>query len=149
MVGRMLGAGDAPGARVAATRMIVWSTCAGAVFGLVLLLAGDAIPRAFSSDPAVIERAHAIWPIFVALMPFNGAVFALDGVLIGAGDTRFLMWGMLSAAAVFVPVALLALHQGWGIVGVWCGLAGLIAVRLITCGARFIGDRWALTGVPA
>ena len=57
-------------------------------------------------------------------MPANGAVFALDGILIGAGDTRFLMWGMLSAAAVYVPVALLALDQGWGIVGVWAGLAG-------------------------
>ena len=37
------------------------------------------------------------------MMPFNGAVFALDGILIGAGDTRFLMWGMLAAAAVYVP----------------------------------------------
>ena len=55
------------------------------------------------------------------MMPANGAVFALDGILIGAGDTRFLMWGMLAAAAVYVPVALLALDQGWGIRGVWCG----------------------------
>ena len=53
-------------------------------------------------------------------------MFALDGILIGAGDTRFLMWGMLAAAAVYVPVALLALDQGWGIRGVWAGLAGLI-----------------------
>ena len=65
-------------------------------------------------------------------MPPNGAVFALDGILIGAGDTRFLMWSMLAAAAVYVPLALLALHQGWGIVGVWAGLAALFAVRLLT-----------------
>ena len=45
------------------------------------------------------------------MMPLNGAVFALDGILIGAGDTRFLMWGMLAAAAVYVPVALLALAR--------------------------------------
>jgi Na+-driven multidrug efflux pump len=80
------------------------------------------------------------------MMPANGAVFALDGILIGAGDTRFLMWGMLAAAAAYVPVALLALDQGWGITGVWWGLAALIAVRLATCGARFAGRRWALTG---
>ena len=48
------------------------------------------------------------------MMPLNGAVFALDGILIGAGDTRFLMWGMLAAAAVYVPVALLALRQRLG-----------------------------------
>ena len=53
---------------------------------------------------------------------------------------------MLSAAAVYVPVALLALDQGWGIVGVWWGLAGLIGVRLATAGLRFAGHRWARIG---
>jgi putative MATE family efflux protein len=149
MVGGMLGAGDAAGARATAVRVIGWSVVAGAAFGVVLLSLGDLIPRAFTSDPAVVEQAHEIWWLFALLMPANGAVFALDGILIGAGDTRFLMWGMLSAAAVYVPVALLALDQGWGIRGVWFGLAGLIAVRLATCGARFAGSRWALTGAPA
>jgi putative MATE family efflux protein len=149
MVGGMLGAGDARGAREAALRMIGWSVAAGAVFGAVLLALGDVIPRAFTSDDAVVAQAREIWWIFALMMPANGAVFALDGILIGAGDTRFLMWGMLAAAAVYVPVALLALDQGWGIQGVWFGLAGLIAVRLLTCGARFAGSRWALTGALA
>jgi putative MATE family efflux protein len=148
LVGRMLGAGDAAGARAAATRMIAWAVALGAAFGVVLLALGDFVPRLFTGDDAVVAQAHEIWWLFAAMMPANGAVFALDGILIGAGDTRFLMWGMLSAAAVYVPVALLALHHDWGIVGVWCGLAGLIAVRLVTCGARFAGERWALTGAP-
>ena len=147
MVGRMLGAGDAAAARAAAGRMIAWSVALGAAFGVVLLALGDVVPRLFTSDDAVVERAHEIWWLFAAMMPVNGAVFALDGILIGAGDTRFLMWGMLAAAALYVPVALLALASGWGIVGVWAGLAGLIAVRLATCGARFAGDRWARTGL--
>jgi Na+-driven multidrug efflux pump len=149
MVGGMLGGGDAAGAREASLRMIGWSVLAGGLFGLVLLALGDVIPRAFTSDEGVIAQAHEIWWIFALLMPANGAVFALDGILIGAGDTRFLMWGMLAAAAVYVPVALLALHQGWGIRGVWAGLAGLILVRLATCGGRFASSRWALTGAPA
>lgn len=149
MVGRMLGAGDAAGARAAAVRMIGWSTAVGAGFGVALLALSDVLPRAFTDDPAVIERAHEIWPLFAAMMPANGAVFALDGILIGAGDTRFLMWGMLAASAVYVPIALLALANGWGILGVWLGLAALIAVRLVTCGGRFLGERWALTGAPA
>jgi Na+-driven multidrug efflux pump len=145
----MLGAGDASGARAAALRMIGWSVAAGAVLGAVLLALGDVIPRAFTSDAAVIDKAHEIWWLFALMMPANGAVFALDGILIGAGDTRFLMWGMLAAAAVYVPVALLALDQGWGIQGVWFGLVGLIAVRLATTGIRFAGSRWALTGALA
>ena len=149
IVGRWLGAGDAEEAYRAARRMIEWAVVAGAVFALVMLALADLIPRAFTSDPAVIEKAKEIWPLFALMQPANGAVFALDGILIGAGDTRFLMWGMLAAAAVYVPVALLALAEDWGIVGVWCGLAGLFAVRLGTCGARFAGSRWALTGAPA
>jgi len=146
MVGRMLGAGDAAGARAAAGRMIAWSVALGAVFGVALLALGDLVPRLFTGDDAVVAQAHEIWWLFAAMMPINGAVFALDGILIGAGDTRFLMWGMLAAAAVYVPVALLALANDWGILGVWFGLAGLIAVRLATCGARFASDRWARTG---
>ena len=92
-------------------------------------------------------RAHEIWWLFAALMPLNGAVFALDGILIGAGDTRFLMWGMLAAAAVYVPVALLALAQDWGIVGVWCGLAGAdrrAAGDVRRCASS--SSRWARVG---
>jgi putative MATE family efflux protein len=149
MVGRLLGAGDARAARAAAGRVILWSVVVGAVFAVVLAVLSGVIPRVFTDDSAVRAHAHEIWWIFVAMMPANGAVFALDGILIGAGDTRFLMWGMLAAAAAYIPVALLALHQGWGITGVWCGLAALIAVRLLTCGTRFASGRWALTGARA
>jgi Na+-driven multidrug efflux pump len=107
----------------------------------------DVLPRAFSSDPDVLDQAKKIWPLFALMQPANGAVFALDGILIGAGDTRFLMWAMLAASvAVYVPVALGSLALGLGIVGVWAGLLGLIAVRLGTCGWRFAGRRWAVTG---
>ena len=103
----------------------------------------------FTGDPLVLDRLHAIWPLFALMQPLNGIVFALDGILIGAGDTRFLKWSTLFAAVgVYIPIALLSLHFGWGIVGVWCGLVGLILGRLTTCGLRFAGKRWAVTGVP-
>jgi putative MATE family efflux protein len=149
LVGRALGAGDAALARAAARRVILWSAVIGAGFGALLLALGDVIPHAFTGDERVVEQAHEIWWLFAVLMPLNGAVFALDGILIGAGDTRFLMWGMLASAAVYVPVALLSLDQGWGITGVWWGLAGLIGMRALTCGLRFLGRRWVLTGAPA
>jgi putative MATE family efflux protein len=147
IVGRSLGAGDADAAYDSALRMIGWSVAAGAVFALILLALIDVLPRAFTSDPAVIDRAREIWPLFALMQPANGAVFALDGILIGAGDTRFLMWAMLAASLlVFVPIALLSLALDWGIVGVWVGLVALIATRLGTCWWRFAGRRWAVTG---
>jgi putative MATE family efflux protein len=149
LVGRMLGAGDALRARAAATRVIFWSAVVGAGFAAILLALTDVLPHAFTGDDRVVERAQEIWWLFALLMPINGVAFALDGILIGAGDTRFLMWAMLSAAALYIPVALLALDQGWGIEGVWWGLAGLICVRALTNGVRFLGSRWVLTGAPA
>jgi putative MATE family efflux protein len=149
LVGRALGAGDVRAARVSAARVILWSVVIGTAFGGVLAALSGVIPALFTDDPAVRARAHEVWWILAATMPANGAVFALDGILIGAGDTRFIMWAMLAAAAVYVPLLLLSLHEGWGITGVWAGLAALIAVRLVTCAARFASGRWALTGAPA
>jgi putative MATE family efflux protein len=146
LVGRMLGAGDAGSARAAARRMIGWSVVAGAVFAVVLLALEDVLPRLFTSDERVVERAQAMWPLLAAMMPFNGAVFALDGILIGASDTRYLAVSMLASAAVSIPLAIGALEAGWGIAGVWAALCAFIAVRLVTCGARFASGRWALTG---
>jgi putative MATE family efflux protein len=147
IVGRSLGAGDAEEAYRAARRMIEWAVAAGALFALLMLALVDVLPRAFTGDPDVVERAKEIWPLFALMQPLNGAVFALDGILIGAGDTRFLMWGMLAASlGVYVPIALGSLALGLGIAGVWAGLVGLILVRLATCGWRFRGRRWAVVG---
>jgi putative MATE family efflux protein len=146
LVGRALGAGDADGAYAAARRMIEWSLGAGVLIGAVFLALREVIPRAFTSDPAVLERAAAMWPLFCALWPPAAIVFALDGILIGAGDARYLAGAMVAAAAVFVPLALLALALGWGIVGVWAALIALMVARLVPLGVRFAGRRWALVG---
>jgi MATE family, multidrug efflux pump len=146
IVGRTLGAGDADGAYAAAVRMIGWSVALGGVFAVVLLPLGDVVPRAFSSDADVLKQAALLWPFFALMQPLGGAVFALDGILIGAGDTAYLMWSMLAAAAVFIPIALLSLHYSWGIVGLWIGLDALIAARLALLGVRFLGKRWAVVG---
>jgi putative MATE family efflux protein len=149
MVGRLLGAGRAAEAWDASVRMLGWSLVVGALFAVTMLALVNVLPHAFTSDPRVIDRLHAIWPIFALMQPLNAIAFALDGILIGASDTRFLKWSMVfSALAVFAPIALLSLALDWGIVGVWCGLLGLIVARVITCGGRFIGRRWAVVGVP-
>jgi putative MATE family efflux protein len=146
IVGRALGAGDADGAYAAARRMLEWSLGAGVVIGGVLLALAEVLPRAFTSDAAVIERAHAMWPLFCALWPPAAIVFALDGILMGAGDTRYLAGAMVAAAALYAPLAIAALAFGWGIVGVWAALLVLMVGRLATLAGRFAGRRWALVG---
>ena len=147
IVGRMLGAGDAAGAYTAARRMIGWSVGLGAIFGALLLALEPWLPRLFTSDPEVLHAADQIWVLFAVMQPLAGAVFALDGILIGASDTSYLMWSMLAASfGVFVPIAFASLAFGWGIIGVWAGLDALIAARLIFLGTRFAGRRWAVVG---
>lgn len=146
IVGRTLGGGDAAGAYAAARRMISVSVALGVLFGAALLTLAGAIPRVFTSDPAVIGHARDIWPLFALMQPVGAAVFALDGILIGASDTRFLKWSMVAALAAFAPLALLSLAFGLGVSAVWASLNVLMLVRLATCGARFLGRRWAVVG---
>jgi putative MATE family efflux protein len=146
IVGRMLGAGDADGAYAAAVRMIGWSVAVGVAFALVLAPLSHALPAAFTDDPRVLHEAALLWPFLVVMQPLGGAVFALDGILIGAGDTRFLMWSMLAASAVFIVLASLAYALGWGVVGVWAALDVLLVSRLALLGPRFLRRRWAVVG---
>jgi putative MATE family efflux protein len=146
IVGRTLGAGDADGAFAAARRMIAWSVAIGVGFALVLAPLSYALPRAFTGDAEVLAQAATLWPFFVAMQPLGAAVFALDGILIGASDTRYLMWSMLAASALFVAIAALSLALDWGVVGVWAGLDVLMAARLTLLGTRFGTRRWAVVG---
>src|SRR6186997_2845615 len=130
IVGRGLGAGNTERAWEASVRMIWLSVFAGVVFGTVMLALQGVLPYAFTSDELVVERTQEIWILFALMQPLNGAVFALDGILIGASDGRFLMWSMVAAFAVCAVGCLAALAFDWGIVGVWASLFLLICVRL-------------------
>ena len=90
MVAKSLGAGDAVAARAMARRMIEWSVVSGLVLAGLVVALRTVVPELFSDDPAVIAlAAFMLWHI-AALQPAAAVVFALDGILIGAGDYRFL-----------------------------------------------------------
>ena len=146
IVGRELGAARPAEAFAASVRMIWLSVVTGAVFSLVLLAFGTVIPRAFTSDAEVLAQCALLWPIFALMQPFNGIVFALDGILIGASDGRYLALAM--AAAFFACLGALAVSARLdaGVRGAWLALALLIATRLVLMGARFLRRRWLVTG---
>lgn len=146
LVGRALGAADAAQARVMGRRLCELSFAAGVVMTAVLLALSGVLPRLFTDDADVLDQIAIAWPIFAGLLPFAAIVFALDGILIGAGDTRFLAAAMAASAAVAVALELLTLAMDWGIAGIWAAMAALMAVRLATTTWRFAGSRWALVG---
>ena len=143
LVSHQLGLRDRGAARALAKRALGWSLAVGLVCAASFLALGDVLPRLFSSSPRVLDRVHAVWLIFAAMQPLNALVFALDGILLGAGDTRYLAAAMVPCSLlVFAPLAIVSLLAGWGIVGVWLAIVALIAARFVFNGARFLGDRW-------
>lgn len=146
MIGRALGSGDADLARQLGRRMIQWGWWAGVLLGLVVLVTSPVVPSIFSNDPAVTGLAAFLLIHVAVWQPLNGVVFALDGILIGAGDLRFLAYGMWLASMVLIVGALgvLALDLGigwlWGALGVW------MVVRAGALMWRFQTDSWQITG---
>ncbi len=146
MVGRALGAGDARAARGSGRRMIEWGLAFGVLAGAVVLALRTVAPHAFTDDPAVADLATFVLVWVALLQPVNGVAFVLDGILIGAGDMRFLAWAMAGAAAVFIPAAVTVALLDAGIGWLWAALGLLMATRAATLLARFTGDRWVVLG---
>jgi putative MATE family efflux protein len=146
IAGRLLGAGVAARARAATRRMLELSVVVGAVLTVSVLVLRSILPALFTDDEAVRDLASFVL-LYVALQqPANAVIFALDGILIGAGDLRFLAGAMVLAAAVFIPSTLAVLALGWGIGWVWAAFTAMQTVRLVTLGRRWRGDAWMVTG---
>nr|WP_125772658.1 MATE family efflux transporter [Antribacter gilvus] len=151
LVGHGLGAGDVGHVRGVLRRCLQWGVGAGAAIGLVLAAAGWWIAPLFSSDPEVRVAAALALAVCGLLMPMAGWVFVLDGVLIGAGDGRYLAWAGMITLAVYVPFALAvqtwAPDGGPGLAWLWAAFAGVfMAARAVTTGLRARGTAWLVTG---
>ncbi|MEZ0074554.1 MATE family efflux transporter [Planotetraspora sp. GP83] len=142
ITGRTLGAGDAAATRAATKRMVMWGIVCGVLFGAVVLLARPLIPRLFDADAAVTAQLMAVlWPVAL-LQPIAGIVFVLDGVLIGAGDQRYLAWAGVWTTLAYLPFAAMA----GSLVALWLALGVWMAARMITLATRAYGTAWLVTG---
>ena len=148
LVGAALGGSDAETARSMAWQVSRWGLYAGVGFAAIYGIGWSVIPQVFTSSQPVLHQAHILWPWFVGMLPAAGVVFALDGVLIGAGDVAFLRTiTIIAGVFAFAPINLAALHWHWGIAGVWAGLTAFILVRLVGMLWRARGERWIILGV--
>jgi putative MATE family efflux protein len=147
LVGAALGAGRAGEARSLARRIAVIGGVCGVAFAVLIAAGAGTVPRWFSQDPQVYAAALLAWPWFAGMQPLAGVVFALDGVLIGAGDVRYLRnVTLVCALGAFLPAVWTAYALDLGLGGVWAGLTLFIVVRLGTLLARVRNGGWAVTG---
>lgn len=151
LIGSSLGAGDAKVVRRYTNRSLWWGVLGGAFIGVALAGIGFLITPLFTSDPEV--QNAATWALVVcgAVMPIAGWVFVLDGVLIGAGDGRFLAIAGVITLVAYVPLAAAVWH--WapggtaGLVWLWLSFGGgFMLARALTTGIRASGEKWMVLG---
>lgn len=107
------------------------------------------IPKVFTHDSAVLTQASIPWWFMVCLLPVAGAVFACDGVLLGAGDAVFLRNVTAGAAfACYLPTIWLSYSMHWGLAGLWGGFVLFIVVRAIAGLIRQRSGKWLIYGTP-
>jgi len=146
ITGRCLGAGDVAGARAATNRMIGWGAVYGMVFGLAVLVFRPLLPGLFAAAPPVRALLLAVLLVVAAQQPVAGVVFVLDGVLIGAGDQRYLAVAGVLALVVFAPAAWLVHAQHRGLLALWVAYSVWLLARFVTLVVRARGRRWLVTG---
>ena len=155
LTGRALGAGDVAAARSATATMVRWGVWGGAVLGLVVLALHQVIPLGFTTDPAVRAALAAALVVVALGQPLAGYVFVVDGVLIGAGDGRWLAGAMVATLVLYLPLVI-AVHLAAArlldagaprAVGVlWVVFTAFMAIRAAFFRWRVSGDAWLVTG---
>ncbi|WHT17919.1 MATE family efflux transporter [Crossiella sp. CA-258035] len=147
LVGAELGAGRAGRARALAGQMTRYGLVFGIALGVLFAALSGVLPQVFTPDAGVLAEVPHAWWFFVVLQPVAGVVFALDGVLLGAGDAAFLRTAtLLSAALGFLPLVWASMAFGWGLLGIWTGLTAFMLLRLAAVLWRAGNGRWAVVG---
>ena len=151
LVGTALGAGDVARTRDVLRRCLRWGVVGGAALGVAVAAVGPLVAPLFTSDAAVQDAVVAGLIVAGVLMPLGGWVFVLDGVLIGAGDGRYLPWAGILTLVVYAPCALavraFAPGGSAGLAWLWVGFAGVFMLaRALTTGLRARTTAWMVTG---
>lgn len=151
LTGRALGAGDAHEARELTRLMVRWGIWSGAVLGVLVLALHRVLPPLFTSDPQVRAAVSTALVVLALGQMICGYVFVLDGILIGAGDTRWLAGSMAALLVAYLPI-IWAVRQfapaasSPALAWLWIGFTGFLTLRAAMLGWRARGDDWLVLG---
>jgi Na+-driven multidrug efflux pump len=94
----------------------------------------------------VQELLSAVLIVVALHQPVSGIVFVLDGVLIGAGDGRYLAVAGVVTLLAFAPMAFAVLWLGGGLVWLWWAFTAFMVIRMLTLLWRERSDDWLVLG---
>lgn len=133
LVGQSLGRRDTAEAARMGWMGLVASVVFMAVTGVIMIAAPTGILGTFSVDPVVLSIARNLLVIAAIFQISDGMQTALTGALRGLGDTRTpVAANFIGHWVIGLPLSLfLCFRQGWGVSGIWVGLAvGLFIVAI-------------------
>jgi putative MATE family efflux protein len=151
LIGKELGAANAVRARALTRTMVRWSLGYGVATGALLAACAPWIGWIFTPDRQVHEALLPALLVLAASQPVCGYVFVLDGVLIGAGDARYLAIAGVLNLVVYAPLLVWAGLSGVGgpagLMWLWAAFAGgYMLARALTLGLRARSDAWMVLG---
>lgn len=155
LVGHDLGSGDLSSVRQSTSTLMAWGFFAGGMLSVLTGLLSPLMPFVMTSDQPLREVLVVVLVLLALTLPLSGFVFVLDGVLIGAGDGKYLALTGVLNVAMFAPFLWLASVTYWEVSGI--NLGGLlmleaafgvsyIGARALTLGLRARGERWMVPG---
>ncbi|MBM3714977.1 MAG: MATE family efflux transporter [Actinobacteria bacterium] len=151
LVGKALGAGDHDSVTRVLGRTVAWGVWFGVIVGGLIAAASGVIGILFTGDAAVAALIQPALLVLAVAQPLAAFVFVLDGVLIGAGDARYLaLAGVLNLVPYIPALLLVAALAGGGAGGlVWLAAAFFgvyLLARAVTLGLRVRGRAWMTAG---
>lgn len=155
LIGKELGAANVTAVRTLTRTMTRWGLVFGVVTGLALWASSRGIGWLFTTDSGVHQALAAALVVLALGQPLAGYVFVLDGVLIGAGDARYLALAGLANLVVYLPLlwwvnAAVPGDTPAAMAWLWAAFSlGYMAARALTLGLRARTGRWMKVGVPA
>lgn len=146
LVGQAAGARSVAVLRRAGFLASGWALAAGAGLALGFWMGGPWIIDLMSTAPEVRAQARDWLPAVLVLVLIGVGPYMLDGIYIGATETRAMRDTMLLAVGAYALFLWLALPT-MGNLALWVGLAGLNVTRAILLGALYPRLERRVTGV--
>lgn len=150
LIGKALGAGDVHEVRHVLGRTVAWGVWFGVAVGAVVGGLSGVIGILFTGDAATAALIMPALIVLAVAQPVCAIVFVLDGVLIGAGDGRYLALAGLINLVVYAPALVLVALFAHGAAGLaWLAVAFFgvyMLARLGTLGWRVRGTAWTTAG---
>jgi putative MATE family efflux protein len=145
LAGQYLGAGNPAMARRAIVACTVVAMAFMGVLGIVFMLFGRFLTGIISDDPLHLEIVPKLLLIAGGVQVFFALIMVVRQALRGVGDAKaVLAITVLSSYGIRLPLAwLLGVQLGHGLVGIWIGLCGELAIRGSLFAARFLQGGWA------